>query len=431
MPNLLPMIADRALNRPLLVTPAKAEIIAGVLGGRIGIADGASASRFVGDQVERDQSGRPVRAMPYRVADGVALVSIVGTLVNRGAWIGASSGLVSYEGIAHQINSAVADPKVHSILLDMDTPGGEAVGCAEVASLLASAGRTKRTVALVAGQACSAGYWIASAADEIVTTETGVSGSIGVVMLHADYSRAIDAQGVTPTLIFAGAHKVDGNPFEPLSETVRADFQDEVNAFYSMFVRGVAKGRGARLNAEAARATEAKTYVGKAAVDAGLADRVGTLQSVLADLSRARGRKSTKGSAMETETAIAEASAAAITAARTEGLAEGERIGEERGRRAGAEAERARLAAIMSAEGIAGNPAAMLAALTLATDAPDMAAETVAKHVAAKQTAAPRAPGIESRTADPLGLAALGQDQAIRADNDLNPASIYNRRRGG
>lgn len=286
-------------------------------------------------------------------------------------------------------------------------------------------------MALVAGQACSAGYWIASAADEIVTTETGVSGSIGVVMLHADYSRAIDAQGVTPTLIFAGAHKVDGNPFEPLSETVRADFQDEVNAFYSMFVRGVAKGRGARLNAEAARATEAKTYVGKAAVDAGLADRVGTLQSVLADLSRARGRKSTKGSAMETETAIAEASAAAITAARTEGLAEGERIGEERGRRAGAEAERARLAAIMSAEGIAGNPAAMLAALTLATDAPDMAAETVAKHVAAKQTAAPRAPGIESRTADPLGLAALGQDQAIRADNDLNPASIYNRRRGG
>ncbi|RWF97659.1 MAG: S49 family peptidase, partial [Mesorhizobium sp.] len=105
-----------------------------------------------------------------------------------------------------------ADPAVRSVILDMHSPGGEAVGAFETAALVRDLAARKRTVAVVNGMAASAMYAIASGANEIVTTETGIAGSIGVVLLHADFSRQLDRDGITPTLIHAGAHKVDANP---------------------------------------------------------------------------------------------------------------------------------------------------------------------------------------------------------------------------
>jgi capsid assembly protease len=298
------LLAERALNRPLLITPDKAAVIMQVLSGKIGVdASGLSheASRFVGDSTERDANGRAVGYLPYRrTPEGVGIITITGSLVNRGAYVGASSGITSYEGIKHQLATVAADNRVLSVILDLQSPGGEAVGAFETAAAVRSLASVKPTVAVVNGMAASAAYAIASGATEIVTTETGVSGSIGVVMMHADYSEWLAEEGIKPTLIFAGAHKVDGNPFEPLPDSVRADLQAEINAFYGAFINTVAVGRGARLKADAARATEARTFVGEAAVKVGLADRVGTFESVLADLtSRAKAvtaRRSTSSS---------------------------------------------------------------------------------------------------------------------------------------
>lgn len=284
-------LADRVLNRPLLITPDKASVILQVLSGRIGV-DAAEMSRFEGSPTIVDQNGN-AKSLPFNVKNGVGIVSIVGSLVNRGAWVGANSGLVSYEGIQQQLKAAQASPEVASVLLDIQSPGGEAIGAFETAAMVRQVATQKRVVAVVNGMAASAGYAIASGASEIVTTETGVSGSIGVVLLHADYSAKLAQDGVKPTLIFAGAHKVDGNPFEPLPDSVRADLQAEVEAFYSAFLNTVAAGRGDRMTAGMARATEARTLIGQKAVDAGLADAVGTFESVLADLSRAPGGRST------------------------------------------------------------------------------------------------------------------------------------------
>lgn len=297
--SILIHIADRALNRPLLITPEKASVIMSVLAGRIGVdasALGPDASRFVGSNYPTDETGRE-RFTPFKATrDGVGIITIAGSLVNRGAWIGASSGLVSYEGIKFQLQSAMNDPGTHSVILDLSSPGGEAIGAFETAEMVRQLAAKKRTVAVVNGMACSAAYAIASGANEIVTTETGVSGSIGVVLLHADYSEALAGEGIKPTLIFAGAHKVDGNPFEPLSKAVKADMQAEIDAFYQQFLATVAKGRGARTTAEAARKTEARTFIGADAVKAGLADRVGTFESVLKDLIKnPKSSKSPKG----------------------------------------------------------------------------------------------------------------------------------------
>lgn len=376
-------IADRALNRPLLITPDKAAVIMSVLSGRIGV-DAAGlqheASRFVGDAAERDATGRPVASLPYRrTADGTAIITITGSLVNRGAWIGANSGLTSYEGIKAQIDAARNDPKVYSVILDLASPGGEAVGAFETAAAVRDLAKVKRTVAVVNGMAASAAYAIASGATEIVTTETGVSGSIGVVLLHADYSESLAAEGVKPTLIFAGAHKVDGNPFEPLSDAVKADIQAEVNAFYEKFLGTVALGRGDRMNTDRARATEARTFIGEEAVKAGLADRVGTFESVLADLSKAARSSGSRNplnpggrSMSDNENGVPKADHdAAVNAAK----AEGETVG--------ASAERARFAAILGHEKVKGNAARMSAAIDLAVKAPGMSADDVAAFVTA------------------------------------------------
>ena len=428
MPSLI-HVADRVLNRPLLIAPEKAQVILSVLAGRIGV-DVAEASRFEGADTVTDADGR-MRSVPYRVANGVGIITITGSLVNRGAWIGANSGLTSYEGIGHQIRAAAADPAVHSVILDMHSPGGEAVGAFETAALVRNLAASKRTVAIVNGMAASAAYAIASGASEIVTTETGVSGSIGVVLLHADFSRQLDRDGVTPTLIHAGAHKVDGNPFEPLSADVRDSLQAEVDSFYDAFLAAVAKGRGNRLSSAAARKTEARTFIGKAAVDAGVADRIGTFESVLAELSRAstkvgRTTSQTRRSSMSEITGapaamddagISQAEHdSAIVAARSEGEA------------AGIKAATDRFAAIVSADGIKGNAGRMAAAVDLAMKSPGMATEDVVAFVTANVagTASAASPAsLASRLsagADPLAasdqpdgaVAAKGWDSAFR-----------------
>ena len=263
----LAQIAGRVLNRPLLLHPDKADLILHVLQGRIGIEPlqplTPETNRFVGSH-RRDNGS--VSSM--RVANGVAILPIVGSLVNRGAWIGANSGLVSYEGIAAQLREAEADPDVRAILLDIDSPGGEATGMFATANLVRAVNEVKPVVAFVNDVAASAAYGIASAAREIVVSPTSMVGSIGVVLTHLDRSGELEDRGVKPTLIHAGAHKVDGHPFGPLSDAVRADLQAEVMKVYDQFVGLVAEGGPGRISADAIRATEARTYLGADAVAA-------------------------------------------------------------------------------------------------------------------------------------------------------------------
>lgn len=387
-------IADRVLNRPLLVTRDKAQVILSVLAGRIGV-NAPEASRFEGDRAVRDENGRVKDIRSFNVAKGVGIITITGSLVARGAWVGASSGLTSYEGIQHQIKSARDDDGVHSAIIDLHTPGGEAVLAFETAALVRELSAKKPTIAIINGMAASAGYAIASGAREIVTTETGVSGSIGVVLLHADFSRQLDRDGITPTLIHAGAHKVDGNPFEPLSSDVRDDLQAEVNAFYDAFLATVAKGRGGRLTAAAARKTEARTFIGKAAVDVGLADRVGTFESVLAELQRAGGRNPVQQRRTSMDDNDKPAPAAGISqAAHDKAVADARAEGQ----KAGATAERERFKAVMSADAYKGREAAATHMLTTTEMTAD-AILGVLGGIPAAEAAAPAVPGARSKDA--------------------------------
>ncbi len=446
--NFLMRVADRVLNRPLLILPDKLAIVTEVLAGRIGVdgiraefaplePDGAAlaetslmrpvASRFVGDAFETDERGRPTQKLPYRrTADGVAVISIIGSLVNRGAFVGPQSGMQSYEGIGFQLESAARDPKVKSIVLDLDSPGGEAIGAFETAALVRKVSSAKPVYAFVNGMAASAAYAIASGAKAILSTESGLSGSIGVVLMHADYSRAIDRAGITPTLIHAGEHKVDGNPYTPLSKDVRADLQAEVDRLYDQFTKTVAEGRGRRLTAKAARATGARTFSGSDAKAAGLVDDIGTFADLVGSLGRggaAAGRN--KGMKMNLHsdedlarvraeahaTGLAEGRKAGHAAGVEEGKAaaftEGKAAGLEEGKKIGALEERERIKAIIGSEEAKGREAS----------AQHMALNTSmsVEEVNGVLAGLPRTTSIAARQAETVVLASVDTGETSKA----------------
>jgi signal peptide peptidase SppA len=381
-------IAERVLGRPLLIHPQKAEIILHVLQGRIAVdaSDLAplspDANRFAGNNVT--QSGTALRQ------NGVAIIPVIGSLVNRGAWIGASSGMTSYEGLSAQLSDAFNDPNVHTLLLDIDSPGGEATGMFSLAAKVREVAKSKRVVAVVNDMAASAAYGIASAADEIVVSPTSLVGSIGVVLTHLDRSGELAAKGIRPTLIYAGRHKVDGNPFGPLSDAVMADLQVEVAKFYDQFVGLVAQGRGDRLTEDSARATEARTFLGQEAIDRGLADRMASFDAVLESLQSQKpprpgqGKRGGRTMADQMTTPAAgvslEAHTAAVNAARAEG--------EATGRKAGATEATARIGAILRSDAARGK---QRLAMTLAFDTALSAEEAEKALSAAASEEAPKA----------------------------------------
>jgi len=199
----------------------------------------------------------------------IAVVPILGGLTYRSVSYWDDT---SYTAILSGFRKALADPSVAAILLDVDSPGGEVAGLPELAEEIFQARGQKPIWAVVNQDALSAAYWLACAADRVLIPPMGRAGSVGVLMVHRDYSGMMDQDGVKFTAIHAGARKVDFAPWAPLSEEARDVAQRGVFAAYDLFVRAVARNRG--IPETDVRNTEAGVFAGQAAVDAGLADAV-------------------------------------------------------------------------------------------------------------------------------------------------------------
>lgn len=292
MPNDPVTLATRAFNTPLLLDPAKAAVIARALGPRflqLGAGVPVDVEGFDGEISARHSERRPKagsllsdgvyrfqkdRGGAYPVIGGVAIITVTGTLVRRGSYVGESSGTTSYEGISAQVRAAAEDPQVRAIALEIDSFGGEAAGIFDLAQQLRAARELKPMRAFIADYALSAGYAIASQADHITVPPYGEAGSIGVVMMHADFEGHLEKEGVKVTLIHSGAHKVDGNPFQALPESVRDDLQKRGDRMWGGFAELVALGRRGKLTVKTALATEAAVFEGAEAVRQNLADEV-------------------------------------------------------------------------------------------------------------------------------------------------------------
>jgi signal peptide peptidase SppA len=126
----------------------------------------------------------------------------------------------------------------------------------------------------------SAAYWLASASSRILATKGSRAGSVGVYVQHNDVSKMLEKRGVVTSFIYAGKHKVDGNPFEALSADTRSSIQAGVNALYTEFVETIAQNRS--LDEATVRNTEAGVFGPEQAYDIGLVDGIGGYGDALA-----------------------------------------------------------------------------------------------------------------------------------------------------
>lgn len=212
----------------------------------------------------------------------VAVIPVHGVILNRADSFDEVSGMVGCETISSMLRRAAADPDVKAILFDFDSPGGMVSGVPELAAEIAAC--PKYTVA-VANQLCaSAAYWLMAQCDDVVCSPSGEVGSIGVVSIHEDLSKAYDAAGVGHTIIKSSEFKYEGNPYEPLSDEAKSQMQADINAFDGMFVKDVAKGRGVSMAKVRADFGQGRTLLATDALKAGMIDRVGTIRQVAKDL---------------------------------------------------------------------------------------------------------------------------------------------------
>lgn len=276
-----PRIAQHVFGTPWAITPDKLEQIAFVVESRL---EGVIFSKEdIAAAIDLD--AEPAQIM---IAGGVAIVPVFGVLDKRANMMSAISGGTSTDLLARDLASLAANPEVTAIVLDVDSPGGSVNAPGAVANLIAGIRGQKPIVAVANELAASAAYWIASAADQVVLSPTAGVGSIGVIAAFRETSAKDEKAGVKTTVLSAGKYKAAGHPSVPMDGEARAVLQERIDTFYGLFINAVAGNR--RTSVDAIRSVaDGRVYVGQQAIDAGLADRIGTIEQVVAEL-QARGQ---------------------------------------------------------------------------------------------------------------------------------------------
>lgn len=210
---------------------------------------------------------------------GVYVLPIHGALVSRSAHLDMCTTMTSYEDIRGQLHAALNDGSVEHIALDIDSPGGSATGMIDLAEEVYAARAVKPITAIVNFGAYSAAYGLASAASEIILSNSSGVGSIGVIARHVDMSKRYEDAGLKITTIFAGARKADLSSDAPLSEEATAWLTELVQQNYAEFTDLVARNRG--LTVAAVRSTEAGVFHGQHGIAQGLADRIEPPQAAI------------------------------------------------------------------------------------------------------------------------------------------------------
>lgn len=304
-------IASMALNQPLLMEPAYAQVFFSALGKEIGFSQLSipqAGETLSGEDMDdalasfMDGEARPSRS--YRIDSGIAILPVVGTLVHKLGTMRPYSGMTGYDGIIGRLEQAIADPDVKGVMLDIDSPGGQVAGAFDCADVIARMRDKKPVWALSNDMACSAAMLLASACSRRLTTQTGRMGSVGVVMAHASMAGAMEQKGIDVTLIYSGSHKVDGNPYEALPENIREGFQAKIDATRDAFAQKVAGYTG--LSVEAVLGTEAAVYEGESAIGAGFADAVVNSVDAVTLMSASIKSNTPEGEMKMSETALQE-----------------------------------------------------------------------------------------------------------------------------
>jgi signal peptide peptidase SppA len=264
-----------AVEHPWALTGAMRSIVASIL-----------ARRLVGQDVDPDEIAAAVvqrKNLPQpRKGGTVALIPIYGVVAPRMNMLSDFSGGTTFEQLTAQLRAAVENPEVTTIVFDVDSPGGNVAGASEFAHEVMKARTKKPVIAQAQYLMASAAYWPMACATEIVAAPSAMVGSIGVYAIHDDISEALGKLGVKRDVIGAGKYKTEGIGGGPLSEEARGHVQALVDTMYTRQVADISKGRGVTAAAVRSGYAEGRCVDAEAALEAGLIDRIATLDDTLA-----------------------------------------------------------------------------------------------------------------------------------------------------
>lgn len=269
MSRVLGLISDD----PWLITEAGLETIVGIAqrqdveGWRKVIEEPEAVSVKLGTPL--------MNATSVTVRDRFAIIPIVGPIFRRANLFTDMSGAVSTSVIARDLRIAEEEPEADQIILKIDSPGGQATGIAEAAELIRKT--RKPVIAYVDGMGASAAYWLAAAADEMVINKTAEVGSIGTV-----FSARINNTNNTVTIVSRQSPK---KRLEPGTEEGNRQLQERADNLADVFIKDVAEFRGVTVEKVLSDFGQGGLLLGQAAVDAGMADRVGTFEEIIEGVS--------------------------------------------------------------------------------------------------------------------------------------------------
>lgn len=336
--------------------------------------------------------GRPLQNTRTVMQRGkTAVIPVAGPVFRYANLMTEISGATSLEILARDFTAALENPSVDSIVLNIDSPGGQANGIAEFADMVRAARGVKPVVAYVDGTAASAAYWIASAAESIVISKTGMVGSIGAVV-------AIDTNRKANGLVEIVSSQSPKKRADVSTDEGRAQIQSLIDQLAQVFIDDVAANRGVSVDTVLEKFGQGDMRLGADAVDLGMADAVGSLESVLADLAAPK-NFTPKGPAMNMEELRA-AHPELVAALLAEGATQG------------AAAERSRIADV-EAQALPGHEALIATLKADGVTTGPMAA--VAVLAAERAVAAGRASAIEQDAPAPVAHAAAPADAAAPA----------------
>jgi signal peptide peptidase SppA len=244
------------------------------------------AARETDPEAVAAKLGRPLENTYHaEVRDGVAILPVSGPVMRYANLFSKVSGATSIDVLATDFNQALENPDVKAIILNIDSPGGTVAGVNELAEMIYAARGKKPIVSYVSGMGASAAYWLASAADEIVLDATASVGSIGVVSIQSDDTERKAKAGVKEIQIVSSLSPRKRPDLS--TEEGRADVQAMVDSIAKVFFQTVARNRSVTTDAVLSDFGQGGLMVGSDAVDAGMADRIGSLEQVIAGLSGA------------------------------------------------------------------------------------------------------------------------------------------------
>lgn len=338
-------LASMFSDKPVLVAPGQEGWLASCITTLQAKIDNVGAEQMkewakAGDKDWWGEAGS-FKAMlrPYNVEDGTLTVNVRGMLMHNFPY--AAFGLATgYDYIVKAFERGMEDPEVERIAMMVESGGGMVAGAFDATDKLYAMRGKKPMVGFANEFAYSAAFSLISAMDEIVLPRTGGVGSVGVVTSHVNKKAALDKAGLEVTFMYAGKHKVDGNPYEALGEDAKNRMQARIDALYNIFVSTVARNLG--IEESAVRGTEALTLSADEAVAIGFATRIAPIDEAIAALggSQAAGVETmSQATTQKPETQpSAGADQASLDAARAEGHKEG------------AQAERERIQGILGSE---------------------------------------------------------------------------------